>query len=119
MSAPLLIEAATESWPTKRCTTDWLQLRFRQLVSATLGGRYDPNWKWDLEKLSGGNISENFIRPYSLYKTPNFNSFPKLKAPNHSAEEKQEYYTMKGAILERISKHRERDRKLIRLKIAQ
>jgi predicted HNH restriction endonuclease len=77
-------------------------------------------WKWQLEKLSGGNIAENFIRPYSLCKTPDFKSFPKLKASTHKAlEEKQEYYAMEGAIVERISKHRERDRKLIRLKIDQ
>ncbi len=77
-------------------------------------------WKWDLEKLSGGNISENFIRPYCLCKTPDITSYPKLnEARKVASEDKQEYYAMEGAIVERISKYRERDRKLIRLKIDQ
>ena len=37
-------------------------------------------WKSDLVKLSGGNISKNFIRPYSLCRTPDFSSFPPLPA---------------------------------------
>jgi 5-methylcytosine-specific restriction endonuclease McrA len=77
-------------------------------------------WKWDIEKLSGGKISKDFIRPYSLCKTPDFNSFPKLKIPKKQIqEEKQEYYALEGALTERITKYRERDRKLIRLKIDQ
>lgn len=77
-------------------------------------------WKWNLEKLSGGYISKNFIKSYSLCKTPDFNSFPKLKTLKYRpSKEKQEYYTVEGVIVERIYKDRKRDRKLIQLKINQ
>src|SRR3990167_8863992 len=77
-------------------------------------------WICDLEKLSGGYISKNFIRPYSLCKTPDFNSFPKLKTlKSRASEEKQKYYAMEGVIVERIYNDRKRDRKLNRLKIDQ
>lgn len=77
-------------------------------------------WKRDLEKLSGGNISEDFIRPYCLCKMPDIASYPKFNDTTKViSEDKQEYYSMEGAIVERISKDRERDKKLIRLKIDQ
>ena len=91
------------------------RIEFSQITQAE-----NKIWKWDLIKLSGGNLSKNFIRPYSLCKTPNFSMFPALKSYNRGEiENKFVYYALEGAIVERISKHRERDRKLICLKIAQ
>jgi hypothetical protein len=101
-----------ESIETSNKTT---RIEFSQIIPVQ-----NKIWKWDIEKLSGGKISKNFIRPYSLCKTPDFDAFPKLEIPKQSVqEEKLEYYAVEGALIERISKHRERDRKLIRLKIDQ
>ncbi len=100
-----------ESIEVSKATT----IEFAQIIKAE-----NKILKCELEKLSGGKIAKNFIRPYSLCKTPDFDSFPRLQATSDkAAEEKQEYYAVEGVFVERISKNWKRDRKLIRLKIDQ